>query len=199
MIAPLSVVVEGITDEVVVIRILEECGLKMGVVRGLKGRSSIEKGITGYNNAVKRSPWFVLVDLDQDSCAGELCQSWLPNPSPLMCLRVVIREVESWLLADAVRLAGFLKVSPTLLPDSPESLADPKRTLVNLARRSRSVKIRDGLVPRIASGRVVGELYTSLVTEFVMDREKGWRPAHAAQSAPSLDRCIKAIRKRFQV
>ncbi len=194
---PVNVVVEGPTDKDVATRILEECGIILGRFHGLKGRQSIERGITGFNNAAKHQAWFVLVDLDKDTCAGGLCRSWLENPNPLMCIRIAVREIESWLLADSERLSIFLKVSHALVPESPETLPDPKQALVNLARRSRSTKIRHGLVPREKSGRVVGELYTSMISEFILDTETGWRPDVAAQYAPSLDRCMKALRSRF--
>lgn len=54
-----------------------------------------------------------------------------------MCFRIAVREVEAWLLADAEQAAGFLAVPLARIPAEPETLPDPKATLIALAGRSR--------------------------------------------------------------
>jgi hypothetical protein len=73
----------------------------VGSVYGKNGKADLHKKIKGYNNAARHAPWLVLVDLDDESCAFSLCQSWLPVPARYLCFRVAVRQVEAWLMADA--------------------------------------------------------------------------------------------------
>ena len=133
------------------------------------------------------SPWLVLVDLDADAdCVPPACTEWLPEPAPQMCFRVVVREVETWLLADRQHLARFWGVSAARLPRSLEELDDPKGTVVTLARQSRHRAIREDMVPRPGSGKAVGPAYASRLIEFA---KTSWRPDVAEARSDSLRRC----------
>jgi hypothetical protein len=109
-----------------------------------------------------------------------------------MCFRVAVRAVEAWLLADFEAMADFLGVASNKVPRDPERLAAPKEAMVNLARHSRRNAIREDLVPRAGSGRVVGPGYTSRLIEFASDH---WRPAMAARRAESLRRAIACLKR----
>ena len=136
----------------------------------------------------------VLVDMDHDFvCPGALAADWLPNRSPFMRFRVVVREIEAWLLADAERFAQFFAVKRAAIPNAPESLPDPKAALVGLAATSRKTAIRADMTPRPGSGRNVGPAYTSRLIEFASHSSQGWRPDIAATSAPSLARCLARL------
>jgi len=159
------------------------------------GKDRLRDSLPGYSNAARFSPWIVAVDLDRDGdCAPPFVAVWMPAPSRHMCFRVAVRAIEAWLMADRERLAAFLHLEPQDLPDDPEALDDPKRAVVDLARRSRRRAIQADMVPRRGSGRVVGPAYTSRMIEFATDRRAGWRPAVAARSADSLARCLRAVR-----
>lgn len=148
--------VEGDLDEALLRRILNYVGIALGTVHGRKGKPFLLRSVGGYNNAAQFAPWVVLVDLDRDcDCAPPCTQRWLANPSAQMCFRVAVRAVEAWLLADRERMAQLLGLKVALLPEDPDNLDDPKRELVNLARRARRRAIRDDLVPRDGSGRAV--------------------------------------------
>jgi hypothetical protein len=110
-----------------------------------------------------------------------------------MRLRVAVRELEAWLLADTERIAKFLGVAVAEIPADPDSVADPKRLMVQLARSSRRRAIREDMVPNIGSGHQVGPAYTSRMIEFIQSVESGWRPNVAAGNSDSLRRCISAI------
>lgn len=112
-----------------------------------------------------------------------------------MCFRVVVRTVEAWLLADRERIARFLRVSPARIPTDPESIADPKNKLVQVAACSRSRDIREDLVPRPGSKKQVGPAYTSRLIEFILDSESGWRPRVAPNSADSLRRTLACLER----
>jgi hypothetical protein len=190
----ISAAVEGIVDEAVVRRLIEHVGAKLGPVYGKSGKPKLLQHIKGYNEAARLGPWIVLVDLDRDTeCAPPFCAEWLPSVAPKMCFRVAVREVEAWLLADRERLADFLHISISKIPSAPESIEDPKQTMVNMARRSRLRAIQKDMVPRPESGRQVGPAYPSRLIEFVENREKGWRPDVAAGSSSSLHRCLQCL------
>jgi hypothetical protein len=111
-----------------------------------------------------------------------------------MLFRVAVRALEAWLLADRATCAAFLNVSADLVPAYPEQLFNPKLAMVNLARRSRSRQLVADMVPREGSGASEGPAYASRLQEFILARSGGWRPEAAARNAPSLDRCIRALR-----
>ena len=181
---------EGDLDEALLRRILGCAGMSLGTVYGRKGKRFLLQSIHGYNNAARYAPWVVLVDLDRDGdCAPPYVQKWLARPSAQMCFRVAVRSIEAWLLADRERMARLLGVSRAWLPANPDSLDDPKRELINLARRSRRRAVRDDLVPRQGSGRSVGPLYTTRMIEFVQDEVAGWRLDQAVCVSESLERC----------
>jgi hypothetical protein len=188
--------VEGYLDEVVLQAMASPIGVALEPVYGKKGKQDLRNKVSNYNRAAQFEPWIILVDLNTDAqCAPELCRSWVAEPSPLLCFRVAVRAVESWLLADRVSIAKFLGVSKSLIPGSPDSLEDPKETLVNLARRSRRTRIREDLVPSPTGGRKVGPAYNSSLIEFVIHSEIGWRPLIAAEHSESLRRCMEAVRR----
>ena len=191
--AVISAAVEGIVDEAVVRTVIAHAGASLGDVYGKQGKEYLRQKIAGYNNAARRSPWIVLVDLDrEEQCAPPLVNGWLAQPAPHLCFRVAVREVEAWLMADAERLAGFLRVSRKRIPGNPEELENPKTVMVNLARSSRRAAIREDMSPREGSGRQVGPAYSSRLIEFA---SSSWRPDIAAAQSDSLRRAIDCLKR----
>ncbi|HSB11921.1 MAG TPA: hypothetical protein VLM38_20715 [Blastocatellia bacterium] len=189
-----SAAVEGPLDEAVVRRLIDEVGASVGPVYGRKGKGHLLQRINGYNAAARYSPWMVLVDLDNDAdCAPPFRATWLATASPNMCFRVAVREVETWLFADRDRIAHFLSVAKSRIPQDPEAEGDPKDVIVRLANRSRRRDIREDMVPRRGSGRSVGPAYTSRLIEYIQDKSSGWRPQVAASHSESLRRCIACL------
>ena len=189
----ISAAVEGIVDEVVVRRLIEHLGAVPGAVYGKNGKQLLLRRIHGYNGAATQAPWVVLVDLDQDAeCAPLLRAKWLPAPAPFLCFRIAVRTVEAWVLAGREGLASFLRVARTRVPSDPESLPNPKETMVNLARHSRNRDIREDMVPRPGSGRPIGPPYCSRLIEFARQH---WRPDEAAKRCDSLRRAIECLER----
>lgn len=182
--------VEGDLDEAVLSRLLVHVGAKPGTVYGRQGKGFLKKNIQGYNDAARFMPWVVLVDLDACDCPPALINAWLPDPQPLIRIRIAVREVESWLMADRERLARYLSIGRTRIPSQPEAESNPKQAMVNLARRSRRRDIREDMVPREGSGISEGPAYTSRLIEFA---ENQWRPDVAARSSDSLRGCIESL------
>ncbi len=188
--------VEGTIDEAVIRVLLAHCGLKPGPIYSGFGKNYIRQRIRAYNQAARHSIWMVLIDLNHEAeCAPELKRNWLPSPNPLMNLRVAVKGIESWLLGDQERIAAFLSVPLSKIPQKPDSINNPKKAMVELAARSRVRNIREDMVPRLGSGRIVGPLYTARVIEFIGDPSIGWRPEIAARNSASLNRCLLCLKR----
>lgn len=188
-----TLAVEGVTDAAVLRKLLDAEGFEVYAVYGLRGKTNLDASLVGFNNAARFSPWLVVRDLDHDGvCAPALSEALLPTPGRWMRLRIAVREAEAWLLADPESLARYLRIRRALVPSDPEGLADPKQTLVNLARRSRRPAIVADMVPRQGLSADVGPAYTARVSEFAL---RHWRPEVAAKSSPSLNRCIERVRE----
>lgn len=192
-----SAAVEGDLDEAVVRKLIASVGGTTGFVYGRTGKPAIRDKIHGYNNAARHSPWMVLVDLDQDAeCAAALRTQWVPRPERNLCFRIAVRQVESWLLADALRLSRFLSVSQGKIPVSPDLIPNAKDAMVSIARQSRRSSVRQDMVPRTGSGRSVGPAYSSTLIEFVAST---WQPNSAAKRSESLRRAIKCLERLVSV
>lgn len=187
----ISAAVEGDVDEAALRRVSETLGATIHAVYGKKGKSHLRQKVESYNRAANFSPWIFLIDLDDEAqCAAELVRAWLPRPAPQMCFRVAVREIESWLLADGEMLARFLRVPRSRIPNTPELLNSPKRTIVEIAQHSSSRAIREEITPRLNSGRIVGPAYSSRIIQFIQDT---WRPLVAQENSDSLRRCISRV------
>ena len=105
-----QVAVEGTVDKAVALKLIQHVGAQADTVYVAYGKQRLLEKVSGYNQAAKGQPWLVLVDLDRCSCAVALLQKWVPQLSPYLCMRVAVRMVEAWLLADATNIADFLGV-----------------------------------------------------------------------------------------
>jgi hypothetical protein len=192
---PLTLATEGFDDEAVARKICAVLGITVAQSYPSRGKSKLDPKIMAYNKAAVFAPWLVLRDLDGDApCPGELCRQLLEHPADQMMLRIPVRAIESWLLADAVSMAVFLKVSSALLPGDPETLGNPKQELVNLARRSRSKSVRDSMVPPEGFSVTIGPEYTTRLIEYA---RLHWNPLRAAERSESLRRCLAALQRIY--
>jgi len=188
----IAAAVEGIVDEAVARRLIAHVGAVPGVVYGKNGKEHIKQRVAGYNRAAHHEPWFVLVDLDHDApCPPPMCRKWLPEKASLMCFCVAVRAVEAWLLADAEKIAAYLRVPCDHVLVDPEAIDNPKQVMVNLARKSRLGQIREDMVPRPGSARFVGPAYASRLIEFASVH---WRPDVACIRSDNLRRAIRCLR-----
>jgi len=192
----ISGAVEGMVDEAVLRRLMQEMGAMAGPIYGKNGKSFLLQKVNAYNQAARFAPWVILIDLDHDDdCAPPFRKSCLPDPAPYMSFRVAVREIEAWLLSDRERLAKFLSIGVSRIPHNPEALDSPKSTMVEIARHSRRRDVRENMIPRAGSGRRIGPAYTSLLIEFARDSKSGWRPHVAAKSSDSLNRCMRRLKE----
>lgn len=186
--------VEGETDVPIAERMLRLIGVKpvRTVVAG--GRSKLDAKIPGLNRSGAHLNWLIMRDLDHDqSCPPELIRRLLSgnSPSSRVSIRVPLRAVESWILADVDGFSQEFSVARNHVPARPDDLESPKRELVDLCRRSRRSEVKEAMVPRGDGGRVVGPEYANRIIAFVRGR---WDPERAARRSPSVGRTIASLK-----
>jgi hypothetical protein len=195
----LMIVMEGETDRPVVTKLAEDAGFQVARVMNMRGKSQLDAHLQRYNEAARVQPWFILRDLDNDAgCAPDLRRTLCSQESSLLVLRIAVREVESWLLADTQAMAELLKVPEAWLPADPDAEPDPTSTLVNLARRSKRADVRERLVPRQGASAQVGPLFEASIVAFGMNH---WSPERASRKSDSLRRAraaLKALNRKWR-
>lgn len=193
---------EGLLDAAVARRVIAAAGCQPGrdfVSRSrAKGKDALDRRLRGLAAGAKFRPILVLRDLDNDApCGGALVSALWDKaigaaPHEGLVVRVAVRAVEAWVLADAEGLAGATGCDPALTPTDPDGLDDPKAALIAMLRAA----------PRRALRRDVGLLkptdgidrprIAAWLDEFVTG---GWQPRRASRRSPSLRRCLAAIER----
>jgi hypothetical protein len=191
----LIVVYEGDTDLPVIRKLAASAGLEISYEIDCAGKGNLDRELDGYNAAAQGSPWLVVRDLDTDApCAGAFLESVSPSgfvPSPWMCFRLAVHEIESWLMADEKGFSQFFEVDAALVPAKPDEEADPTVTMLNAVRKSRRARIRRAMLPPTGGSAQVGPLYEDTIIEFGMGP---WSLARACKRSPSLKRANIALK-----
>lgn len=183
-----NLAVEDDLSESVVRRLLRDAnrGYEVDRVFHQGGFGYLKRTIGNWNAASTWKPFVILTDLDRQACPSALLNDWPPGTkNPNLLLRVAVREVEAWLLADPGQLSRYLTVSRDIFPARPDELANPKEKLIQIAARSRSRKVREAIVPREGSTAKQGPDYNAHLLGFVNDR---WHVKAAELNSPSLAR-----------
>lgn len=157
------------------------------------GFGYLKSRVEAFCNMAKSQPLLLLTDLDQHECPPSLVEQWLdnrPKPEGLM-FRVAVREVEAWLLADHDVIAKLIGKRSPKLPQAPDTLPDPKRELINFARRAPSA-IRKEIVPPPGAAASQGLGYNAVLCPFVREH---WDPFRAAERSESLRRALDCVRR----
>ena len=170
-------------------------GVEVTETLGNQGIGYIRRRMRDLNEiALNQNPVLVLADLDrQGDCAPNRVTQLKGRLAiaPHLLIRIAVLEIESWILADREGIAKWLGIANSVVPSAPESLEDPKRILVQLALRSRSRRLREGLSPSEVRGtHRAGPNYNEMTGDFV---SRQWNPEAARRNAPSLDRAINRI------
>ncbi|CAN5428007.1 hypothetical protein BH20VER3_BH20VER3_03190 [soil metagenome] len=189
------VVTEGALEIPVSLRLLSSLGIETENLHMIDkgGRKAFWRDINKYNQAAARIGLIVgLGDLENEPCFSAVVSKHLKHKKqPAFLLRLAVRMLESWLLADARGLARYLGVSPSSFPARPDEEAHPKNLLVNIARKSSRRQIIADLVPEPDSRGIVGKGYTPRLSDFV---ERIWDPRLASDRSDSLKRAMAALR-----
>ncbi len=159
------------------------------------GGLGLRRRMRDFNQiALYQNPVLVLADLDSlEDCAVNRVTALTGriSLSPNLLVRIAVLEVEAWILADRSSIANWLGIATTKVPQSVETLIDPKRALVELAGRSRSRGLRESIAPQSVRGSSrTGPRYNGALGEFVIQH---WNPEVARRNSPSLDRAIMRI------
>lgn len=191
--------VEDILSDVVVRKIIAVTrpDLMITTSLGLRGKGYLRSKAAELNRTASAVPVLLLIDQDATtSCPPGLVQSWFGSSrQPNMLFRVAVMEVESWILAHRDAFAAFLAIGDERIPANTDEITQPKEFIVNLARRSRSARIREDLVPAPGSTTAVGPAYNLRLTNFV---ESSWEPARATAASPSLRKAVHRIEAAFR-
>lgn len=159
------------------------------------GKPNLDRKIRSYVQAsVHSCEWLVLRDLDVDAdCPAQLRYSLLSGDEGRLFLRVPVRAVEAWVMADFSAVARWLQVKIADVPSEPETVPDPKQRLAQIALHSRSNTIRRAIAPNERAGSRVGPEYDQALSAFV---KNDWSLERALDSCrvPSLQRAISALR-----
>ena len=195
---PIRIAVEDGLSEAVLRHALAKRPVRyaIGAVYSHGGFGYLKKKAGAFNNAAKACPFMLLTDLDQHECPPELVTTWLSGrpKHDAFLFRVAVREVESWLLADMVRLKSFLHVRSVPAIQEPEALPDPKQVLLRLSLRSRVRQTREALVWRDEkSGRLwQGPDYNGTLAQLVAEH---WNVFAASAVCPSLEGLFAALQR----
>lgn len=159
------------------------------------GNAAVRDKFSSYLQTARGYPFLVILDLDDLACPPALRAELLRRAGATdlpqsFVLSVVAREAEAWVLGDRTSLASFLAVDLAMLPVAPEHLPDPKATLVQIGRNSRTY--RADLCPRAGTSAKVGAGYNDVLSDFVQSH---WRPDVAALSCPTLQRTLERLRR----
>lgn len=191
----IAVVAEDKLTQAVLHKCIEICLPDFQILRSevKGGRGNVQRTLAAYANLAKVTPVLVGVDLDGDKCAPTLLGTWQKSyqSHDKFLVRLAVREVESWVLADRKRFAKFINGKSDDITKSPDTLDDPKLELLRLASNTARSELKRELVPRNFNKYPrIGPAYNLQMCNFV--REK-WRPHVAKGNSESLSRAIAAI------
>jgi hypothetical protein len=190
---PIHLAVEDALSEAVARKILLQSGraYDIGYCFRRGGFGYLKTKITGFNEAAKVIPFFVLTDLDQHVCPPDMIADWMRVPKhPNLLFRIAVREVESWVMADRESFASFLGVSSKIIPTDTDHLPDAKQFLMSLVKRSRIRELRRSILPATGSTATQGPDYNGPLVGFI---ENQWRVREAAQYSLSLKRTLDVV------
>lgn len=170
----------------------------VGVVYGRQGNGYLKRMMPAFANAARGAAHLIMADLDNRPCVPDLIEDWFAcdlddysvRRPPNLIFRIAVRESESWVMADREAFAKFLGVATHLVPARPDEISDPKRLLIELARKSRKRDLRNDLVPRPGDLRSIGPDYNGRLAEFL---NGDWRAKQAAFTSPSFQRMFSAL------
>jgi hypothetical protein len=193
---------EGLLDAAVARKVIVAAGCHPGrdfVSRSrAKGKDALDRRLRGLAAGARYRPILVLRDLDADApCGGGLAAAlWRDTvgqaPHPGLLLRVAVRSVEAWLLADTVGIARATACDAARLIDDPDGLQDPKAALVALLRSAPARGLRSELGLRKRDDAMRWPLVAAWLDRFVAE---DWDPRRASGRSPSLRRCLAAMQR----
>ncbi|MDD2546966.1 MAG: hypothetical protein PHI55_11910 [Burkholderiaceae bacterium] len=191
---PIAIATEDELSEAVALRLVAEVDEPHEVKHLLRrnGFGYLRSRMDSWCQMAQRQVVLVVTDLDQGACPVALSQQWLAGQptAPHLVLRVAVREVESWVLADHKAMRELIGPRGTL-PPQPDELPDPKQALLRLAKGAPRA-VRNDLFREMAGQPAQGLGYNARLTAWVRTQ---WNPEQAAERSPSLARARKRLQQ----
>jgi len=174
-------------SEAIGIKLLAEINLEPQSIQYLRknGSGYLRSKLNNWKELSQIRPVLLITDLDQISCPMKLITTWLGGsavPQDLL-LRVAVREIESWVLADHEAVRQLIGKKGKL-PPSPDELSDPKSHLLQLAQLAPR-EIREDLVKENGAITSQGIGYNARLRHWV---SSSWSAERASTRSPSLAR-----------
>jgi hypothetical protein len=175
------------SHEVALRLVAELPGFAVGATLGGSGNGYLRQRMRSFHRIAHTRPILILTDQDRCACAPLLMAAWMgegERPTGML-FRVVVRTIESWLLADHEAMAQWLGARAARgLPPAPDDVADPKSLLVRLAMKAPK-DVRLDICPAPGAQTTRGVNYNNRLTQFIQTQ---WSPERAATRSPSLSR-----------
>lgn len=159
---------------------------------GGRGKSFLREKCDGFVRLCQTQSLLLLTDLDRGECAPTLISAWFGTRAlpERFLFRVVVREIESWLMADHEGFSVFSGIPEKALRQTVEGILDPKEVLLGLIRRHGNKSLKADLLPTDPARTArVGPGYNARLAAFISD-PNGWCPTRAAARADSLRRTL---------
>ena len=186
---------EDALSEAVGKRLLIDAGYQLNPSPLLRrnGSGYLRSKMDSWCEMAKRKPVFLLIDLDRTVCPAELRAAWIGNRKPPenLVMRVAVREIEAWILADHQALKTIVG-SRGSFPVDPDSLPDPKQYFLRLVARQARREIREELVAGAGAIASQGIGYNALLGHLV---STVWSPERAAHRSKSLHKARIRLRE----
>lgn len=187
-----AIATEDEPSEAAAERIIESLGAQVHIRLRRGGFGYLRSRLPNFSDMAKTTPVFLLTDLDNGICPQALIQDWsggraLPEG---LHFRVVVREIETWFMADRQGFAEFLGIREQYVPDRPEDILDPKAKVLELAARSKGALKKD-MLP--AAGSVASQElgYSARLASFA---RQIWSIDRASVRSNSLSRAVARLR-----
>lgn len=183
---PIAIATEDQLSEAIALRLIADISTPHFVQHKLRrqGNGYLKSKMGSWYQMAHQQVMLVLTDLDRADCLVEFRDKWLTvEPPDNLLLRIAVREVESWVLADHVAMRELIGAKG-VLPVAPDELPDPKQALLRLAKGAPK-QVRNDLLKTINGNLSPGLGYNARLSEWV---NSVWNPQRAAARSPSLAR-----------
>ena len=183
---PIAIATEDLLSEAIALRLISDIPTPHCIQHALgkRGNGYLRSKMDSWKTMAQRQVMLVLTDLDRANCLLVFRDQWLTGSVPgNLLFRIAVREIESWVLADHIAMRALIG-KKGVLPPAPDSLTDPKQSLLQLAK-SASKQVREDLLKTIDGRLMPGLGYNTRLVAWV---KSDWDPQRAAERSPSLAR-----------
>ena len=190
----IALATEDELSEAIGLRLIAESPFHEADVLPLRrnGSGYLKSKVESWRQLAGQQVVLLLTDLDQIDCPVALRNEWLgtrPVPDRLL-LRIAVREIESWVLADHDAMRKLIG-DRGKLPPAPDELGDPKAFLLNMVRKYAPRDVKQDLLAERGAMASQGLGYNRRLVAWV---KSDWSPDRSAARSPSLLRARQALR-----